>query len=73
MHDRPDLLRPRCPRCGSVWAGTDRAHCPSCCQTFDDPALFDDHRESGACTDGRSLSLVQTKNGIWVRPFQSSC
>ena len=32
-----------------------------------DAALYDAHRRSGTCVDPRTLGLVQTRNGIWLR------
>ncbi|GAA4694807.1 hypothetical protein GCM10023215_35590 [Pseudonocardia yuanmonensis] len=66
-----ELIRVTC--CGSSWVGADRAHCcrrfRGCGAVFDDARLFDAHRPKGACTDPRGLDLVQTKNGIWLRPL----
>ncbi|MCW2722285.1 MAG: hypothetical protein QOG20_5465 [Pseudonocardiales bacterium] len=57
--------------CGSSWVGVERAHCclrtGGCGGVFDDIELWDGHRTEGACVDPRSLQLVQTKNGIWLR------
>jgi hypothetical protein len=57
--------------CDMTWVGPDRAHCclrtGGCGRVFDDAALFDAHRPRGACRDPRSLGLVPTRNGIWIR------
>ena len=57
--------------CDRTWVGADRAHCcirtGGCGNIFDDAELFDAHRDRGACTDPRTLNLVPTKNGIWLR------
>jgi hypothetical protein len=66
------MARLRCSVCGGEWVGMDRAHCRSCCQTFDDAALFDVHREADICVRGGELHLRQTKNGIWVRALLTS-
>jgi hypothetical protein len=54
-----------------TWVGPDRAHCcrrtRGCGQVFDDAALYDIHRRAGTCLDPRTLGLVQTRNGIWLR------
>jgi hypothetical protein len=34
---------------------------------FDDAELWDSHRSRAGCADPRSMDLVQTKNGIWLR------
>lgn len=63
------LSRQSC--CGCSWVGADRAHCCArtggCGGVFDDAELFDAHRYRGTCTDPRTLNLVATKNGIWLR------
>jgi len=63
------LSRQAC--CGRSWVGADRAHCCArtggCDGVFDDAALFDAHRDHGTCIDPRTLDLVPTKNGIWLR------
>jgi hypothetical protein len=59
--------------CGHEWVGVDRAHCcardrfAGCGQVFDDADLFDAHRNNDDCVDPRTLGLVQTRNGIWLR------
>lgn len=62
-----EMVRVAC--CGQGWVGADRAHCcgrfGGCGAVFDDAALWDAHRPSGACLDPRTLGLAQTKNGIW--------
>jgi len=30
--------------------------------------LFDAHRSGDKCLHGRALGLLQTRNGIWLRP-----
>jgi len=30
--------------------------------------LFDAHRSGDKCLRGRALGLLQTRNGIWLRP-----
>jgi hypothetical protein len=62
------LVRGECGRCGVSWVGEDRCHCARCCQTWDDVELFDAHRSGDKCLHGRALSLLQTRNGIWLRP-----
>jgi len=47
--------------------GADRCHCTRCCQTWDDVELFDAHRPADRCLTGRSMRLLQTRNGIWQR------
>jgi hypothetical protein len=62
-----------CGRCGAEWAGEDRCHCAACDQTFDDEHLFDTHRAAdGRWTTGQVMGLVQTRNGIWLRPLDLS-
>jgi hypothetical protein len=57
--------------CGMNWVGPDRAHCcrrtRGCGHVFDDAALFDAHRRNGSCLAPHSLSLIQTRNGIWLQ------
>ena len=57
--------------CGTCWVGADRAHCcrrtGGCGHVFDDAQLWDAHRPGRKCVAPRSLGLVQTKNGIWLR------
>jgi len=64
------LLQMTC--CGSSWVGAERAHCcrrtGGCGGVFDDAELWDAHRPRSMCADPRALQLVQTKNGIWLRP-----
>lgn len=59
--------------CDLSWVGVDRAHCcrrtGGCGAVFDDVELWDAHRQGGRCLDPRALHLVQTRNGIWVRPL----
>jgi hypothetical protein len=62
------LVRGECGRCGVSWVGEDRCHCARCCQTWDDVELFDAHRSGDKCLHGRALGLLQTRNGIWLRP-----
>lgn len=66
-----ELIRLTC--CGATWVGADRAHCcrrfGGCGRVFDDAALWDAHRDNGTCLDPRTLDLVQTRNGIWLRPL----
>jgi hypothetical protein len=47
----------------------DRAHCTACPghATFDDAALYDQHRARGGCLPPRALGLVCNKGGIWQR------
>jgi len=65
-----EILRMHC--CGVEWVGADRAHCcrrtGGCGALFDDATLWDAHRRRGRCHDPRELGLVQTRNGIWLRP-----
>jgi hypothetical protein len=64
---------PRQTCCGHTWVGADRAHCcirtGGCGHVFDVAELFDAHRDNDTCTDPRTLDLLQTKNGIWLRSF----
>jgi hypothetical protein len=57
--------------CGSTWVGVERAHCcrrtSGCGAVFDDAVLWDAHRSRAGCADPRSMDLVQTRNGIWLR------
>jgi hypothetical protein len=57
--------------CGTGWVGVDRAHCcrrtGGCGHVFDDALLWDAHRPVRMCVDPRSLGLVQTTNGVWLR------
>jgi hypothetical protein len=57
--------------CAMTWVGPDRAHCyrrtRGCGHVFDDAALYDAHRHNGSCLDPRTLGLVPTRNGIWLR------
>ncbi|OLM09238.1 hypothetical protein Ae707Ps1_6185c [Pseudonocardia sp. Ae707_Ps1] len=59
--------------CGLSWVGVDRAHCcrrtGGCGAVFDDAELWDSHRRHGRCSAAPiDLGLVQTKNGVWIRP-----
>lgn len=62
--------------CGREWVGPDRAHCCArtggCGQVFDDAELWDAHRSAAGCADPRSLGLVQTRNGIWLRTLDQA-
>ena len=62
--------------CGRRWVGVDRAHCcqrtRGCGHVFDDVALWDRHRRRGQCLDPRSLDLIPTIDGIWLRAFEPS-
>ncbi|RZT88452.1 hypothetical protein EV383_5394 [Pseudonocardia sediminis] len=68
------LVRMTC--CGREWVGPDRAHCCArtggCGQVFDDAVLWDSHRKAGHCLDPRTLDLVQTRNGIWLRTLDQA-
>ncbi len=61
--------------CGVEWAGADRAHCcrrtGGCGHVFDDAGLWDQHRRNGRCLDPRSIDLVLTTNGLWLRTLES--
>ncbi|OLT14673.1 hypothetical protein BJF78_17735 [Pseudonocardia sp. CNS-139] len=57
-----------CGGCAAIWAGTDRAHCGTCHETWDDVTLYDQHRPRGVCQRPADMGLVSTKNGIWQRP-----
>jgi len=37
---------------------------------FDDPALWDRHRRHGRCLDPRSLDLIATTDGTWLRALE---
>ena len=64
------LLQGSCGRCGAEWVGEDRCHCDVCHHTFDDEHLFESHRTADMrCLTGRVMGLVQTRNGIWLRPL----
>jgi len=60
--------------CGVRWVGVDRAHCcrrtGGCGHVFDDPALWDRHRRHGRCLDPRSLDLIATTDGTWLRALE---
>lgn len=60
--------------CGARWVGVDRAHCcrrtGGCGRVFDDAALWDQHRRYRRCLDPRSLSLIASAEGIWLRPLE---
>ena len=62
--------------CGRRWVGVDRAHCcrrtAGCGHVFDDGALWDRHRRRGRCLDPRSLGLIPTIDGIWLRALELS-
>ena len=62
--------------CGRRWVGVDRAHCcrrtAGCSHVFDDVALWDRHRRRGRCLDPRSLGLIPTIDGIWLRALELS-
>ena len=62
--------------CGRRWVGVDRAHCcrrtRGCGHVFDDVALWDRHRRRGQCLDPRSLDLIPTIDGIWLRALEPS-
>jgi hypothetical protein len=38
-----------------------------CGHVFDDADLIDHHRDNATCTDPRTLNVISTKNGIWLR------
>jgi hypothetical protein len=60
--------------CGVHWVGADRAHCcrrtGGCGHVFDDAALWDRHRRYGRCLDPRSLGLISTTDGTWLRALE---
>ena len=62
--------------CGRRWVGVDRAHCcrrtAGCGHVFDDAALWDRHRRRGRCLDPRSLDLIPTTDGTWLRALEYS-
>ena len=62
--------------CGMRWVGVDRAHCcrrtAGCGHVFDDVALWDRHRRRGRCLDPRSLDLIPTTDGTWLRALEHS-
>ena len=39
---------------------------------FDDAELWDAHRGRRGCVDPRTLGLVQTRNGIWLRALDQA-
>jgi len=60
--------------CGRRWVGVNRAHCcrrtAGCGHVFDDAALWDRHRRRGRCLDPRSLDLIPTTDGTWLRALE---
>jgi hypothetical protein len=60
--------------CGVGWVGVDRAHCcrrtRGCGHVFDDVVLWDRHRRYGRCLDPRTLDLIATTDGTWLRALQ---
>jgi hypothetical protein len=62
--------------CGRRWVGVDRAHCcrrtAGCGHVFDDVALWDRHRRRRRCLDPRSLGLIPTIDGVWLRALELS-
>lgn len=62
--------------CGRRWVGVNRAHCcgrtAGCGHVFDDAALWDRHRRRGRCLDPRSLDLIPTTDGTWLRALEYS-
>jgi hypothetical protein len=66
--DAHHLLRISCSGCDTTWAGSDRAHCGACHETWDSVELYDMHRPHGVCLPPRSLGLKPTKNRIWQQP-----
>ena len=62
--------------CGRRWVGVNRAHCcgrtAGCGDVFDDAALWDRHRRRGRCLDPRSLDLISTIDGTWLRALEYS-
>jgi hypothetical protein len=63
------LIRQSC--CGASWVGAERAHCcrrtDGCGAVFDDVELWDAHRGAGSCLDPRTLDMVRTSDGVWLR------
>ncbi len=60
--------------CGARWVGVERAHCcrrtAGCGHVFDDVVLWDRHRRDGRCLDPRTLDLIPTTDGTWLRALQ---
>ena len=52
------------------------AHCcrriAGCGHVFDGAALWDRHRRRGRCLDPRSLDLIRTTDGTWLRALEYS-
>jgi hypothetical protein len=60
--------------CGARWIGVDRAHCcrrtGGCGRVFDDAVLWDRHRRYRRCLDPRSVSMIRSAEGIWLRSIE---
>lgn len=63
-------------RCGKCWAGSNTAHCGTCCETFSSPSAFDSHRirrglAEGTCAEPVAIGLVLADRSgykVWGRP-----
>lgn len=59
--------------CGVTWVKIERAHCRrtgGSGHVFDDAALWDQHRRHRHCLDSRTLDLIHTSDGTWLRALQ---